>query len=167
MSLRTYEENSKQEEFYKEIVINLKNFTRKTIFKASEELRFFISKLTIVDFVFGSITMAVMAVASLFLLSGLGLVSYQVFLWMRNGIWPEFTIEVVFNFLFENTLVAQWLSNPESWFGLQKVVEWLLQNIPLSIALIIPSVLIFSGMACISAVFIAFRFYQFKNSASK
>ena len=105
-----------------------------------------------------------MAFASLFLISGLGLVGYQVFLWIKDGVWSEFTVMVVFDFLFENTLAAQWLSNPESWFGLQKVVEWLLQNIPLSVALIIPSVLVFGGMACISVVAIAFRFYQFKNS---
>ena len=159
------EENLGQaKEFYREIVINLKSISKKTIFKASEELRFFISKLTIVDFICVGITVVVMAFASLFLLSGLGLVSYQVFLWMKDGIWPEFPIEVVFNFLFENTLLAQWLSNPESWFGLQKIVEWLLQNITLSAALIIPSVLIFSGIACISAVAIVFRFYQFKNA---
>ena len=158
------EENlGRAKEFYGEVVINLKSITRKTIFKASEELRFFISKLTIVDFLCVGITLAVMAFASLFLLSGLGLISYQVFLWMKDGIWPEFPIEVVFNFLFENTLLAQWLSNPESWFGLQKIVEWLLQNIPLSVALIIPSVLILSAVASMLAVAIVFRFYQFKN----
>ena len=150
--------------FCVEAIVNLKNITKKTIFKISEELRFFISKLTVVDFVCVSIAVAVMAFASLFLLSGLGLISYQVFLWMKDGIWPEFSIEVVFNFLFENTSLAQWLSSPESWFGLQKIVEWLLQNIPLSAALIIPSVLIFSGMACILAIAIVFRFYQFKNA---
>ena len=166
--IRWVEENlGRAKEFYEEVIVKLESIIRKTIFKASKELRFFISKLTIVDFVCGGITMAVMAFASLFLLFGLGLVGYQVFLWMKNGIWPEFPIEVVFNFLFENTLIAQWLSNPESWFGLQKVVEWLLHNIPLSIALIIPSVLIFSVMACLSVVAIVFRFYQFKNSENK
>ena len=166
--MRWVEENlGLAKEFYGEVIVSLKGITKKTIFKASEELRFFISKLTVVDFICVSVTLAAMALTSLFLLSGLGLVSYQVFLWMKDGIWPEFPIEIVFNFLFENTLLAQWLNNPESWFGLQKVVEWLLQNIPLSVALIIPSVLIFSGTACILAVAIAFRFYQFKNSEDK
>ena len=159
------EENLIQaKEFYREIVVTLKSFAQKFIFKASKELRFFISKLTIVDFVCGGITMAVMAFSSLFLLSGIGLVVYQVFLWMKDGIWPEFPIEVVFNFLFENTLLAQWLSNPESWFGLQKIVEWLLQNIPLSVALIIPSILILSAVASVLTLAIVFRFYQFKNT---
>ena len=159
------EENlGRAKNFYVEAIVNLKSITKKTIYKVSDELRFFISKLTVVDFVCVSIILAVMAFASLFLLSGLGLIGYQVFLWMKDGIWPEFSIEVVFNFLFENTSLAQWLSSPESWFGLQKIVEWLLQSIPLSAALIIPSVLIFSGVACISAVAIVFRFYQFKNA---
>ena len=108
-----------------------------------------------------------MAFASIFILSGVGVFCYQVFMWMKNGMWSELPIQVLFNFLFENTLLAQWLSNPESWFGLQKVVEWLLQNIPLSAALIIPSVLIFGAVVCISVVAIVFRFYQFKNSGVK
>ena len=83
---------------------------------------------------------------------------------MKSGVWSELAIQVLFNFLFENTLLAQWLSNPESWFGLQKIVEWLLQNIPLSVALIIPSILILSAVASILAVAIVFRFYQFKNT---
>ena len=159
------EENfDRAKDFYREVIANLNDTIRKTVLKVIEEFRFFISKLTIVDFIYASITTMTMAFASLFLLSGLGLVSYQVFLWMKNGIWPEFPIEIVFNFLFENTLLAQWLSNPESWFGLQKIVEWLLKSIPLSVALIIPSVLIFFTMACMLITAIAFRFYQFKSS---
>jgi len=82
---------------------------------------------------------------------------------MKNGIWSEFPIEIVFNFLFENTLLAQWLSNPESWFGLQKILEWLLESIPLSVALIVPSIFTLVGMMCITIAALAFRFYQFKT----
>jgi len=154
-------------EFYGEVIASLKEIIRKTVFILSEELRFFISRLTVIDFLCVSITLAIMAFASLFLTSGLGLVGYQVFLWMKDGVWSEFSIEIAFNFLFENTLLAQWLSNPESWLGLQKVVEWLLQNVPLSVALIIPSVLILTGMALLLTVAIGFRFYQFKVSENK
>ena len=158
------EENlDRAKKFYREVIVNLKGITKKTIFKVSEELRFFVSKLTVLDFVCVSITLAVMAFASLFLVSGLGLIGYQVFLWMKDGIWPEFSIEVVFNFLFENTSLAQWLSNPESWFGLQKITEWLLENIPLSVALIVPSIFTLVGMMCITIAALAFRFYQFKT----
>ena len=154
-------------DFFRQVVIELKIITKNIFFRLNAELRFFISKLTIVDFIGLSITTAVMTFASIFILSGVGVFCYQLFLWMKSGVWSELAIQVLFNFLFENTLLAQWLSNPESWFGLQKVVEWLLQNIPLSAALIIPSVLIFGAVVCISVVAIVFRFYQFKNSGVK
>ena len=152
--------------FYRQIVTKLKVIAKYFISKAYEELRFFISNLTIVDFICLSAITTIMVFALLFLFSGVGVVFYQMFLWMKNGVWSEFPIEIVFSFLFENTWLAQWLSNPESWFGLQRVMEWLLQNIPLSAALIIPSILIFSGMACILTGAIICRFYQFKNSKS-
>ena len=159
------EENLKKaKDLFQQLVIKLQAIIKFIFFKINEELRFFISKLTVVDFLCLSITGAVMALASFFLFSGFGIICYQIFLWMKNGIWSEFSIEVVFSFLFENTMLAQWLNNPESWFGLQRIVEWLLQNIPLSAALIIPSVLIFGGTACILAMTVVLRFYQFKNS---
>ena len=150
-------------EFYEEAIINLEAIARQTISKIIKELRFFISKLTIVDFFCGSLTFGVLSLASLFLVSGIGLVCYQAFLWVRDGVWSEYTITVVFNFIFENTVVSQWLSNPESWFGLQKTLEWLLKNIPLSVALIIPSITVLCGMILISIVGLTFRYYQFKG----
>ena len=162
------EENLTQvKDFFRQVVIELKIITKNIFFRLSKELRFFISKLTIVDFVGLSVTTVVMAFASIFILSGVGVFCYQVFLWMKSGIWTEFPIQVLFSFLFENTLLAQWLIKPESWFGLQRVVEWLLNNIPLSAALIVPSLLIFGAVVCISIVAIVFRFYQFKNSGEK
>ena len=153
-------------EFYEEVKINLREITSQIISKVSKELRFFISKLTTVDFFCGSITLGIMAFASLFLAFGLGLVGYQVFLWIKDGVWSEFATMEVFNFLFENTLLAKWLDNPESWFGLQKIMEWLLHNIPLSVALIVPSIMVLIGMVCVTIVALAFRFYQFKAEKS-
>ena len=153
-------------EFYEEVKINLREIISQIISRVSKELRFFISKLTSVDFFCASIILGIMAFASLFLALGLGLVGYQVFLWIKDGVWSEFATMEVFNFLFENTLLAQWLDNPESWFGLQKIMEWLLQNIPLSVALIVPSILVLIGMICVTIVALAFRFYQFKAEKS-
>ena len=150
-------------ELYEEVKINLREITSQIISKVSKELRFFISKLTTVDFFCGSITLGIMAFASLFLAFGFGLVGYQVFLWIKDGVWSEFTIIEVFNFLFENTLMAQWLDNPESWLGLQKIIEWLLYNIPVSVALIVPSIMVLVGMMCVTVVALTFRFYQFKS----
>jgi len=150
-------------EFYKEVKINFRELSGKIFSRISEELFFFVSKLTPVDIFFGTVTIGIMSIASLFLASGMGLICYQVFLWIKNGVWTEFAIIEVFNFLFENTLAAQWLINPESWFGLQKIMEWLLQNIPLSVALIVPSIIVLAGMICVNMAAIAFRFYQFKT----
>ena len=154
-------ENAK--EFYKEVRMNLGEITRQIVTIVIKESRFFISKLTPVDFFCGSITLGIISFASLFLVAGFGVVSYQVFLWIKNGVWSEFTIKLAFNFLFEGTSVAQWLNNPESWFGLQKITEWLLENIPLSVALIVPSIFTLVGMMCITIAALAFRFYQFKT----
>ena len=150
-------------EFYDEVKMNLREITSQIISRVSKELRFFISKLTTVDFFCGSIILGIMAFASLFLALGLGLVGYQVFLWIKDGVWSEFATMEVFNFLFENTLLAQWLDNPESWFGLQKIIEWLLYNIPVSVALIVPSIMVLVGMMCVTAVALTLRFYQFKS----
>jgi hypothetical protein len=161
---RWVEENlGRAKEIYVEAVKNLSSISRLSISRARDESKFFISNLNVVDFIWGFISMAVIGIASLFLLAGVGLVGYQVVLWMQDGVWSEFPIAIVFNFLFEGTVPAQWLTNPESWVGLQKVVEWLLANVPLSAALIIPSLVVISVMACISALALVFRFYQFKK----
>jgi hypothetical protein len=150
-------------EFYEDVKTNLLKITNQLFFKVRKELFFFISKLTSIDIFFGSITFFIMSLVSLFLASGLGLIGYQLFLWIKNGTWSEFATIEVFSFLFENTLVAQWLSKPESWFGLQKIIEWLLKNTPLSVALIVPSIIILVGMICLTFVALTFRYYQFKT----
>ena len=150
-------------EFYEEVKMNLREIISQIVSRVSKELRFFISRLTTVDFFCGSIILGSMAFTSLFLAFGLGLVGYQVFLWIKDGVWSEFATMEVFNFLFENTLLAQWLDNPESWFGLQKIIEWLLYNIPVSVALIVPSIMVLVGMMCVTAVALTLRFYQFKS----
>ena len=150
-------------EFYEEVKMNLREIISQIVSRVSKELRFFISRLTTVDFFCGSIILGIMAFASLFLAFGLGLVGYQVFLWIKDGVWSEFATMEVFNFLFENTLLAKWLDNPESWFGLQKIIEWLLYNIPVSVALIVPSIIVLVGMMCVTVVALTLRFYQFKS----
>ena len=150
-------------ELFKEVKLNFREILGQIFSRISQEFLFFISKLTPVDIFFGIMTIGIMSIASLFLASGMGLICYQIFLWIKNGVWSEFAIIEVFNFLFENTIAAQWLINPESWFGLQKMMEWLLQNIPLSAALIVPSIIVLAGMICVNIAAIAFRFYQFKT----
>ena len=149
-------------EFYENVKTNLLKITNQLFSKVRKEFFFFISKLTSTDIFFGSVTFCIMSLVSLFLASGLGLIGYQLFLWIKNGTWSKFASIEVFNFLFENTLVAQWISKPESWFGLQKIIEWLLKNTPLSVALIVPSIIILVGMICLTFVALTLRYYQFK-----
>jgi hypothetical protein len=150
-------------EFYEVVKKNSQKIISQIFSSLIKELAFFISKLTRIDIFLGGMTLGLMALASLFLASGIGLVCYQLFLWIKNGIWSEFAIIELFNFMFENTLLAQWLSKPESWFGLQKVMEWLLINIPISVALIVPSIIILIGTMCLNIIAITFRYYQFKT----
>ena len=61
-------------EFYEEVKMNLREITSQIVSRISKELRFFISRLTTVDFFCGSIILGIMAFTSLFLAFGLGLV---------------------------------------------------------------------------------------------
>ena len=150
--------------FFREAGQAMSTLARQALSMTAAEARFLVSKLSAVDFICGSLGLMVVFVATLFLLSGLGLISYQVFLWLKDGVWSEFPIVLVFNFLFENTWLHQWFSNPESWIGLQKVVEWLVENVPLSLVLIVPALAAIGGTACLMATAMVVRFYQFKNT---
>ncbi|MDE1045380.1 MAG: hypothetical protein OSA05_08910, partial [Nitrospinaceae bacterium] len=96
-------------------------------------------------------------------MAGLGLFSYQAMLWLQNGTWTEFPLFVVFNFLFENTALHQWMVHPESWLGLQKMFSWFLESIPLSMALMIPGISIALFMAGTLVIALTYRFYQLRN----
>ena len=71
--------------------------------------------------------------------------------------------EMVFNFLFENTFLQQWMTHPESWVGLQKLFSWLLESVPLSLALMVPGFSIALFMAGTLTIALLYRFYQLKN----
>ena len=60
-------------EFYEEVKINLREIISQTISRVSKELRFFISKLTSVDFFCGSIILGIMAFPRYFWLWDWGL----------------------------------------------------------------------------------------------
>ena len=123
----------------------------------------FARRLTTLDFIFAGLSVLTMAGACLVLLSGTSLLGYQAFLWLKDGVWTEFPIIVVFNFFFENSWLHAWLNDPEAWHGLQTLIGWLLENVPLSLALIVPGV---AGMLIIAGVTVTVlivRFYQFRK----
>ena len=94
---------------------------------------------------------------------GMGLLTYQVFIWLQSGVWNEYPMLTVFNFIFENTSIQHWLTNPESWIGVQKLFLWFLESIPVSLALIVPGFSITLTAAGIFALALIFRFYQLKK----
>ncbi len=149
--------------FAKEAGALIKESSKKFFNRAMTEIRFFISKSTMLDYLGGGITAAIGFMATLVFLSGFGLIGYQIFLWLKDGTWTEFPLFVVFNFLFENTALHSWMQNPESWYGLQKVGSWFLENIPLSLALIVPGFTVACAMWAIAIAAICIRYYQFKR----
>jgi hypothetical protein len=128
-----------------------------------KEIKTATKKLSLEDFIFISILTSIAVFGSMILLTGIGLLSYQSLLWLQSGVWIEYPLLSVFTFLFENTALHQWIINPESWVGIQKLFLWVLESIPVSLALMIPglSITIMAGGVLIMAL--VFRFYQFKK----
>lgn len=149
--------------FYKETVETLKIISKKFFLQGWDQTKFFYSRLTVWDYFWVGMNASVGFLAALVFLSGFGLVGYQVVLWLKDGVWSEYPLFMVFNFIFENTALHSWVQQPESWYGLQKVVVWTLENIPLSLSLIVPGMLVATltiGTVIITAMV---RFYQFKE----
>ena len=135
----------------------------KTVTWTIREVKFFFSKTTLVDYIGGGLSAFMGFFAVLVLAVGFFLIGYQIGLWLINGVWTEFPLFIVFNFLFENTALHSWIANPESMFGLQVVATWILENIPLSAALIVPGFFLSLTMAGIVILAVVVRYNQFKN----
>jgi len=135
----------------------------KGVTRAIREIKFFFSKTTFVDYIGGGLIALMGVFATLILATGLCLIGYQIGLWLIDGVWTEFSLFIVFNFLFENTALHSWMANPQSMYGLQTVVAWILENTPLSVALIVPGLVLSAAMAGFAVVAVMIRYYQFKN----
>jgi len=136
---------------------------RKALSGFLREAKFFFSRATLLDYVGGGLSAAFGFFATLVAVGGFGLLAYQVLLWLMEGVWTAFPVMRVFSALFENTALHHWVVQPESWFGLQKLVLWLLENTPLSLALIVPGVLAALATAGFMLAATGIRYYQFKN----
>ena len=121
------------------------------------------SKLQKKDFVCAGILFSIGLFGDLILLIGLGVLAFQCFLWLKNGVWTEYDLFSVFNYVFENTEVHQWMINPESWFGMQKLLVWFLEAIPVSLALMVPGFSIAISAIGIFFAALVFRYYQIKK----
>ncbi|GJL80275.1 MAG: hypothetical protein NPINA01_32640 [Nitrospinaceae bacterium] len=153
--------------FFGEVWETCKVLFKKALKQGIKEVKFFLSRSTPFDFICGGLNALFGFLAALIFLSGFGLLGYQTLLWLIDGVWTEYPLAIVFNALFENTALHSWVSNPESWYGLQKVVAWTLENIPLSAALIVPGFILASILSGIMAGAIAIRYYQFKKAGKE
>jgi len=136
---------------------------KKGFIKIWNEIRSFISKLSTTDFFFAGINIMVGLFGIMFMIAGIGLLSYQSLLWLQTGVWTEYPLLAIFNFLFENTALQQWIISPESWIGMQKLFLWFLKSIPVSLALIIPGLSIAFSASFIFFIALVLRFYQLKK----
>ena len=159
--LYRYIETARQ--FGNELFRGLKSISQKCLLQAWSEFRSVVSKLTPQDFIITGLVTLTGIVGGLFFLIGLSLFGYQAILWLQDGVWTEIPLFAVFNFLFENTILHQWMIHPESWMGLQKLFSWFLESVPLSVALMIPGLAIAFFMTGTMVVTMLFRFVQLKN----
>ena len=140
-----------------------KTLFQKGLTEAWKEISAATKKLSLADFIVAGTLLSVAAFGGLILLAGIGLLSYQSLLWLQNGVWTEYPMLTIFNFLFKNTPLHQWMVNPESWIGMQKLLLWVLESTPVSLALMVPGFsisLIASGILIVALVF---RFYQYRK----
>ena len=128
-----------------------------------KEIRTTASKLSVADIFLAGINIMVGIFGVMILMSGISLLGYQTLLWLQTGVWTEYPLLIIFNFLFENTFLQQWIISPESWIGMQKLFLWFLESIPVSLALIIPGLSIAISASVIFLMALTFRFYQLKN----
>jgi len=136
---------------------------KKEFIEIWNEIRPFISKLSATDFFLAGINIVAGLFGIMFMMAGIGLLSYQSLSWLQTGVWTEYPLLAIFNFLFENTALQQWIISPESWIGMQKLFLWFLESIPVSLALIIPGLSIAFSASVIFFIALVLRFYQLKK----
>lgn len=138
-----------------------KTLFQKGLAEAWKEIGAATKKLSLADFIFAGTLISIAVFGGMILLAGIGLLSYQSLLWLQSGVWTEYPMLTVFNFLFENTPLHQWIVNPESWIGMQKLLLWVLESMPISLALMVPG---FSITIMASGTLIAALVFDFTSS---
>ncbi len=144
------------------LVYHLQEGLRKSLTRVKEETRFLFQKFTAFDFICANLTLALLLVSGLVFVSGIGIVGYQSFMWLKDGLWTALPLMALFEFLFENTALYQWMSHPGSWLGLHELIEWNLMHVPLSLVLIVDGVVVFAGTLAVMFLAILVRRFQFK-----
>lgn len=82
--------------------------------------------------------------AAIVMICGFGIIAYQCYYWLKYAVWYEYSLLYVYNWINPNYLDS-WLYNPDSrlglnipdsWLGLQKIIVWVLDFVPLSFVII-------------------------------
>ena len=149
--------------FIKDMARPWKAFFENYVLKVKNDSRQVVRKLTFLDYVVGGISLFLMFSASLVILTGIAIVSYQSFMWLQDGIWQELSLFSAFSYLLEGTALHGWVSDPQSWLGLHNMVVWSLENIPLALVLIIDGLAVIFIVAAMMTMGLSLRFYQFKG----
>ena len=149
--------------FIKDMARPWKAFFENYVLKVKNDSRQVVRKLTFLDYVVGGISLFLMFSASLVILAGIAIVSYQSFMWLQDGIWQELSLFSAFSYLLEGTALHGWVSDPQSWLGLHNMVVWSLENIPLALVLIIDGLAVIFIVAAMMTMGLSLRFYQFKG----
>ncbi|MEA3486130.1 MAG: hypothetical protein U9R20_00520 [Thermodesulfobacteriota bacterium] len=70
------------------------------------------------------------------LLAGFFIIFWQLFIWLKHGEWRNISLLKVVLYIGIDPIVS-WLKNPQSWFGVHKIIYWFFISFPLSLFLII------------------------------
>ena len=130
---------------------------------ARRELKFLIKRFTVLDLIFGNLSLLGLVLSFSVFLSGIGILGYQIVVWLQEGVWNALPMMLVFNYFFEDTALGAWMLNPDSWLGLHQVVEWGLTNIPISLVLILDGLALSAGMVVTITLAVMIRRFQFKH----
>ena len=128
-----------------------------------KELKFLFTRFTVVDYVFGSLSVFGLLLCFAVFLSGFGLLGYQIVIWLQDGAWSAMPLMMVFSFLFDGTAFGAWMQNPDAWMGLHHVMEWLLVNTPIFLVLIVDGLILSAGMVAAIVFAVMVRRFQFKH----
>lgn len=74
------------------------------------------------------------AIGFLVMLSGLGVIGFQIYMFLYDGDWVPLSSKWIF--VFAPDEFKGWLQKPMEWVGLQRVVVGVLDRVPLSLTLL-------------------------------
>lgn len=132
--------------------------------RVQEEGRLVFGKLTGTDYLLFGLGATAFLFGALVFASGVAVLGWQSFVWLQEGAWNALPMMAVFEFFLEGTPLHQWLLDPQSWMGLHQLIHWSLENIPVSLVLIIDGIGFMAGVASVMLFGILVRRYQIAHS---